>query len=90
MQGTAIKLSPPPPMAFGRTHVLQRDDKFCWSIFLRETEIKTNVLLFDIGQVSNKLDGHQLYFRGNGNAQLVNELRSWGDRNYKMHQNRLT
>ena len=62
MQGTVIKLFLR-PCYLVETHVLRRDDKFCWSIFLRKKEIRTNILLFDIGQDSKRLDGHQLYFR---------------------------
>ena len=62
IQGTAIKLFLR-PCNLVVTHVLWRDDEFCWSIFLRKTEIRTNILLFNIGQDSKRLDEHQLYFR---------------------------
>ena len=62
MQGTVIKLFLG-PCYLVVTHVLPRDDKFCWSIFLRKTDIRTNILRFDIGQVTNRFEGHQLYFR---------------------------
>ena len=62
MQGTVIKLFLG-PCYLVVMHVLQRDDKFCWSIFLRKTDIRTNILRSDIGQVTNRFEGHQLYFR---------------------------
>ena len=55
MQGTVIKLFLD-PCYLVVTHVPRRDDRFCWYIFLRKTDIRTNILQSNIGQVSNRFE----------------------------------